>query len=102
MNSKAEQLKAEIQQKIQEYYALVHQPDQAKLFVAGESRLGCAGRVFDAEEMTNLVDSALEFWLTYGKYSKKFEAAFEKAIGIRHAFMVNSGSSANLLAFSTL
>jgi CDP-4-dehydro-6-deoxyglucose reductase, E1 len=102
MSSKAEQLKAEIQEKVREYYALVHQPEQAKLFVGGESRLGCAGRVFDEAEMLNLVDSALDFWLTYGKYSKKFESAFAKAIGIRHAFIVNSGSSANLLAFFTL
>ncbi len=102
MSSKAEQLKAEIQQKVREYYALVHEPEQNKLFVAGESRLGCAGRVFDEDEMTNLVDSALEFWLTHGKYTKKFESALEKAIKVRHAFIVNSGSSANLLAFSAL
>ncbi|HEY0961534.1 MAG TPA: lipopolysaccharide biosynthesis protein RfbH [Pseudomonadales bacterium] len=102
MTSKAEELKAEIQQKVREYYALVHQPEQEKLFVAGESRLGCAGRVFDEAEIVNLVDSALDFWLTYGSYSRKFESALAKAIGIRHAFIVNSGSSANLLAFFTL
>lgn len=102
MSTKTEQLKSEILQKVKEYYALVHRPEQEKLFVAGESRLGCAGRVFDDAEMVNLVDSALDFWLTYGNYSKRFESAFAKAIGIRHAFIVNSGSSANLLAFFTL
>jgi len=102
MSSKAEQLKAEIQQKVREYYGLVHQPEQKKLFMAGESRLACAGRVFDDQEISNLVDSALEFWLTSGKYVKQFEKLLAKALGVRHAFMVNSGSSANLLAFSTL
>ena len=102
MSNRAEQLKTEIEARVREYYALVHKPEQEKLFVAGKSRIACAGRVFDEQEMVNLVDSALEFWLTYGKYSRKFEKVFAKAIGIRHAFIVNSGSSANLLAFSTL
>lgn len=101
-SDKAKRLKAEILDKVSEYYDLVHRPEQEKLFIGGESRLGCAGRVFDDHEMRYLVDSSLDFWLTYGSYSKKFERAFAKTLGTRHAFMVNSGSSANLLAFSAL
>lgn len=52
--------------------------------------------------MTNLVDSSLEFWLTYGRYSKEFEEKFAEFLGVKYAFLVNSGSSANLLAFMAL
>ena len=59
-------------------------------------------RVFDETEMCNLVDSSLEFWLTYGRYSKEFEKRLAEFLGIKYAFLVNSGSSANLLAFMAL
>lgn len=98
----AEQLKNEILQKTKEYYELVHKPSQNKKFVVGKSRVNYAGRVFDEKEMTNLVDSSLDFWLTYGDYSKKFEKELAKFLGVRWTFLVNSGSSANLLAFYTL
>lgn len=97
-----EQLKQEILQKTKEYYELVHKPVQTKKFVDGESRINYAGRVFDETEMQYLVDSSLDFWLTYGDYSKKFEKTLAKYLGVRCAFLVNSGSSANLLAFYTL
>ncbi|WP_419675795.1 lipopolysaccharide biosynthesis protein RfbH [Aliarcobacter butzleri] len=97
-----EQLKQEILQKTKEYYELVHKPTQEKKFVDGESRVNYAGRVFDETEMQYLVDSSLDFWLTYGDYSKKFEKQLSKYLGVRWAFLVNSGSSANLLAFYTL
>ena len=100
--TKAEQLKQEILQKTKEYYELVHKPVQAKKFVDGESRVNYAGRVFDEIEMQYLVDSSLNFWLTYGDYSKKFEKQLSKYLGVRWAFLVNSGSSANLLAFYAL
>lgn len=61
-----------------------------------------ASRVYDAEEMTNLVDSALEFWLTSGHYTNRFEHELADFIGINYCSFVNSGSSANLLAFMTL
>lgn len=100
--TKQEQLKQEILQKTKEYYELVHKPQQTKEFVEGESRVNYAGRVFDATEMTNLVDSSLDFWLTYGSYSKEFEKKLSEYLGVRWAFLVNSGSSANLLAFYAL
>lgn len=98
----AEQLKNEILQKTKEYYELVHKPMQTKEFIVGKSRVNYAGRVFDENEMINLVDSSLDFWLTYGDYSKQFEKKLADYLGVRWVFLVNSGSSANLLAFYAL
>lgn len=100
--TKEEQLKQEILGKTKEYYELVHKPQQDKKFIAGESRVNYAGRVFDEREIQYLVDSSLDFWLTYGDYSKKFEKQLSKYLSVRWTFLVNSGSSANLLAFYTL
>lgn len=65
-------------------------------------RITYAGRVFDEKEMCSLVESALDFWLTTGRYAEEFEREFAKYLGIRYASLVNSGSSANLIAFSVL
>lgn len=100
--SKKEQLKKEILEKVAEYYSEVHKPVQNTPFEAGKSRVNYAGRVFDETEMINLVDSSLDFWLTYGDYSKKFEKKLAEYLGVRWTFLVNSGSSANLLAFYAL
>jgi len=97
-----EQLKQEILEKTKEYYELVHKPQQEKEFIDGESRVNYAGRVFDETEMQYLVDSSLDFWLTYGDYSKKFEKELSDYLNVRWTFLVNSGSSANLLAFYAL
>jgi len=97
-----EQLKEEILQKVKEYYKLVHEPNQTKPFTPGKSKINYAGRVFDEKEMQYLVDSSLDFWLTYGEYSKKFEKKLSEFLGVKWAFLVNSGSSANLLAFFAL
>lgn len=96
----AEDLKQDILAKVREYFALTH--GQETDFVPGVSRVNYAGRVFDASEMCNLVDSSLEFWLTYGRYSKQFEERLAELLGIKYVFLVNSGSSANLLAFMAL
>jgi CDP-4-dehydro-6-deoxyglucose reductase, E1 len=101
MNTK-ETLKAEILQKVAEYYQLVHAPQQQKPFVAGETRVNYAGRVFDEKEIQNLVDASLDFWLTYGDYSRTFEKKLADYLGVRWTLLVNSGSSANLLAFMAL
>ncbi len=100
--NKKEQLKKEIFEKVAEYFAEVHQPTICAPFIEGKTRINYAGRVFDEKELINLVDSALDFWLTYGKYSKEFESKLAEYLGVRWAFLVNSGSSANLLAFYTL
>ena len=99
---KQEELKQEILNKTKEYYELVHKPQQTKKFDEATSRVNYAGRVFDEKEMTNLVDSSLDFWLTYGSYSKEFEKKLSKYLNVRWSFLVNSGSSANLLAFYAL
>jgi len=102
MKEEALRLKQEILEKTKEYYELVHKPIQEQDFILGKSRINYAGRVFDEKEMQYLIDSSLDFWLTYGSYSKKFEKSLAKYLGLRYAFLVNSGSSANLLAFYTL
>ena len=65
-------------------------------------RISYAARVYDAEEIVNLVDSALEFWLTAGRYAAEFEKNFAQYLGVKYCSLVNSGSSANLLAFMAL
>ncbi len=95
-------LRQEILDRVKEYYRIAHQPVQEAPFVPGESRVNYAGRVFDENEMVNLVDSSLEFWLTYGRYSREFEEKLGAYLGVKHVLLVNSGSSANLLALMTL
>lgn len=65
-------------------------------------KLSYAGRVYDSEEMVNLVDSALEFWLTAGRYTEEFEKKLGEFLGVKYVSAVNSGSSANLIAFMAL
>ncbi|WP_417326804.1 lipopolysaccharide biosynthesis protein RfbH [Halarcobacter sp.] len=100
--TREEELKQEILNKTKEYYELVHKPSLNQEFIEGKSRVNYAGRVFDETELQYLVDSSLDFWLTYGDYSKKFEKQLAKYLNVRWTFLVNSGSSANLLAFYTL
>ena len=65
-------------------------------------KISYASRVYDSKEMVNLVDSSLEFWLTAGRYTNKFEREFAEYLNVKYCSFVNSGSSANLLAFMTL
>lgn len=71
-------------------------------FVPGRSKVNYAGRVFDENELLNLVDASLDFWLTEGRYSEQFSEKISEFLGIQNVILVNSGSSANLLAFSAL
>ena len=89
----------QIFQVVKEYCDAFHNQD--KKFTPG-MRIPYAARVYDSDEMLNLVDSALEFWLTAGRYAKQFEMDFAKYIKTKHCALVNSGSSANLLAFMAL
>jgi CDP-6-deoxy-D-xylo-4-hexulose-3-dehydrase len=73
-----------------------------KTFVPGESVIPVTGKVFGAPELNAAVKASLDFWLTSGPYTEEFESRFAKTVGMRHAFMVNSGSSANLIALTTL
>ncbi|MEQ8235798.1 MAG: lipopolysaccharide biosynthesis protein RfbH [Syntrophomonadaceae bacterium] len=99
MNPKA-RLEKEIADKVREYYQLVHAAEEN--FVPGKSAIPYAGRIFDEKELQNLVASALEFWLTSGDYTEKFETGLADFLGVEYCSAVNSGSSANLLAFMVL
>lgn len=99
-NERSEQLRHEILAKVREYYEAEFA--ETAPFEPGASRVSYGGRVFDEREIVNLVDSSLDFWLTYGRFSQQFEQGLADYLGINHALLVNSGSSANLLAFAAL
>ena len=98
--SKKEELKQQILDLTREYYREVH--GQKKEFLPGETFVNYGGRYFDDEEMVNLVDSSLDFWLTAGPWAHKFETRLAKWLGVKYCAVCNSGSSANLLAFYAL
>ena len=92
-------IRAQILDLVREYHAAAY-PDAP--FVAGSSPIPVSGRVFDDDDIVKLVDSSLDFWLTTGRFAAEFEREFAKRMGLRHCLLVNSGSSANLVAFSAL
>lgn len=98
-NKTESQARQEILDQVTEYCKTFH--NQKKSFVPGQ-RIPYASRVYDEHEMTNLVDSALEFWLTSGRYTDQFEKQLADYLGVRFCSLVNSGSSANLNAFMAL
>lgn len=95
----AQQLRQQILDLTSEYYEA--QFGSQTSFQAGD-RIGYAGRVFDQEELRELVNASLEFWLTGGHYTQEFEAGLANYLGVKYCSLVNSGSSANLLAFMAL
>ncbi len=99
MKTKAERLRAKILKLTAEYYA---EAFPARAFVPGTSSVPVSGRVFDATELQHLVDSSLDFWLTTGRFADEFQKTFSRWWGVRHTILVNSGSSANLVALSAL
>ncbi len=94
-----EQARKEILEMVEEYCGIYH--DQKKKFEPG-NRICYAGRIYDEKEMCALVDTALEFWLTAGRYAQQFEKELAEYLGVSYCSLVNSGSSANLLAFMAL
>lgn len=94
----AEELRAKILQMVEDYARLAHQP--AAFTPSGA--VPVSGRVYDGSDMRMLVDSALDFWLTTGRFNASFEQKLAARIGAKHTLTVNSGSSANLVAFSAL
>lgn len=99
MQKSEQEARAEILKQVREYCETYH--NIPKDYKEGD-RIPYASRVYDGDEMVNLVDSALEFWLTSGRYTEQFERDFAKYLGVQFCSLVNSGSSANLLAFMTL
>jgi CDP-6-deoxy-D-xylo-4-hexulose-3-dehydrase len=98
-NTKKQIIKKDIFKKVKEFYKL---ENQGRSFVPGKSKVNCSGRVYDEKEMISLIDSALEFWLTAGRFAEEFEERFCKFLKCKHTLLVNSGSSANLLAVTAL
>lgn len=98
-NKTETQARAEILNAVKEYCNTFH--NEKKKFEPGD-RITYASRVYDNKEMCNLVDAALEFWLTSGSYTVEFEKKFAEYLGLKYCSLVNSGSSANLLAFMAL
>ncbi|MBR6034098.1 MAG: lipopolysaccharide biosynthesis protein RfbH [Clostridia bacterium] len=99
MEDTEKQEREKILNEVKEYCNRYH--NQNKKFKEGD-RITYASRVYDSEEMCNLVDSCLDFWLTSGRYTREFEENFAKYLGVKFCSLVNSGSSANLLAFMAL
>lgn len=100
--TRIEELKKNIMAQVREFYELTRHKENGEAFVPGMSRIPFGGRVYDAAELINLVDSSLDFWLTAGNYAAQFEESFASYLGIEYCSLVNSGSSANLLAFMAL
>ncbi|EOS23231.1 CDP-6-deoxy-D-xylo-4-hexulose-3-dehydrase [Lachnospiraceae bacterium 3-1] len=98
-NKTEAQAREEILNMVTEYCDTYH--NKKKTFEPGDY-IPYASRVYDHKEMSNLVDAALEFWLTSGKYTAEFEKRFAEYLGVKYCSLVNSGSSANLLAFMAL
>lgn len=98
-NMTEQKAKEKILKLTEEYCNTYH--NKKKNFAEGD-RIPYASRVYDSKEMVNLVDSALEFWLTSGRYTDEFEKKLSEYLGVKYCALVNSGSSANLTAFMTL
>jgi len=92
----------EIRKKILGLVSEYHHQTLKSEFQPGKSNIPFAGRVYDEEEIINLVDASLDFWLTTGRYAEEFEVKFAEIMQQRYCMLVNSGSSANLLAVSAL
>jgi len=97
--SRADELRDRIRGLVGEYY---REAFPAPAFEPGSSSVPISGRVFDEQELELLVESSLDFWLTTGRFAEQFEREFAKFVGVREAVLVNSGSSANLLAVTAL
>jgi CDP-6-deoxy-D-xylo-4-hexulose-3-dehydrase len=98
-NAKTQAIRAQISQLVDEYAAIALAP---QLFMPGLSVVPPSGKVVGAEELKNMVDASLDGWLTTGRFNAEFEKKLAAFIGVKHLITVNSGSSANLVAFSTL
>ena len=99
MMNNEDKIKKDIFDKVRELYKL---KKSKETFNPGKTYINYAGRVYDEKEITSLVNASLDFWLTAGRYAKQFEEDFAKFLGLKYCMLVNSGSSANLLALSSL
>jgi CDP-6-deoxy-D-xylo-4-hexulose-3-dehydrase len=100
MNTIEKKVRKEIEDKVKEFYNKKF--SESDTFIPGETRVPYAGRVFDEEELTNLVNASLDFWLTSGRFCEEFQYKLSTFFDIENVILANSGSSANLLALTTL
>jgi CDP-6-deoxy-D-xylo-4-hexulose-3-dehydrase len=98
-DTQEQQLRNKVLESVQEYYQVKF---GSRSFIPGQTYVPVSGKVFDDQELVNLVDSSLDFWLTTGRYAAEFETKFAEWMGVKHCLLVNSGSSANLVALSAL
>lgn len=98
-NTQEQQLRNQVLAAVQEYYQVKFKD---RSFIPGQTYVPVSGKVFDDQELLKLVDSSLDFWLTTGRYAAEFETKFAQWMGVKHCLLVNSGSSANLVALSVL
>ena len=94
-----EELRKQVFSAVKEYYKFKF---PSRSFIPGQTYVPVSGKVFDQDELIKLVDSSLDFWLTTGRYALEFEERFAKWMGVKHCLLVNSGSSANLVALTVL
>ena len=99
MSQRSEELRQQILSLVHEFHA---EQFPAKEFVPGESAVPVSGKVIDGNDIGAVVESALDAWFTTGRWAKEFEKKLARFVGVRSASLVNSGSSANLVAFSAL
>lgn len=99
MTADAAELRGQILNLVAAYYAAAF---PIRDFLPGVTPVPVSGRVFDAADLQSLIDASLDFWLTTGRFAEQFERNFARFLGVQHAVLVNSGSSANLLALSCL
>ncbi len=97
-----QEARQQIKDLVAEYYRKYKEPVESKENFKPGDRISYASRVYDEKEMTSLTDAMLDFWLTTGRFSEQFEREFAAWIGVKYAHLVNSGSSANLIAFMAL
>ena len=97
-NAKTQALRDQISKLVDEYAAIALAPDT---FFPGVTVIPPSGKLLDAAELKNMVDAGLDGWLTTGRFNTEFEKKLAAFIGIKHLITVNSGSSANLVAFNT-
>ena len=93
------ELRSQVFEAVQQYYEFKF---KKRPFIPGQTYIPVSGKVFDDQELVKLVDSSLDFWLTTGRYAAEFEEKFAQWMGVKHCLLVNSGSSANLVALSAL
>lgn len=102
LSKNEKEAREQIKKMVSDYYLQFHNPKQQLEFIPGATSVNYAGRVYDEKEMLNLTDAMLDFWLTAGRFCDGFEKRFSEILNVKYTLLVNSGSSANLVAFNAL